>query len=125
MELCIKDWPELWSQLDVVLIHPCQVILPTFQEQMRMGEIMSCVWVFKGQYGLWKQLFIVGMRLVLLPIHRPSDKEKKQYAPGRNAEQVLVQKLLVSIRRVLKGLGDSDLSHSGPSSSPHSLIDTF
>lgn len=52
IELCIKDWPELWSQLGVVLIHPCQVLLLTFQKQRRMSEIISCVWVFKGQYGL-------------------------------------------------------------------------
>lgn len=54
---------------------------------------------------LWKQLSIVRMYLVLSPMHRPSDKGKKQCVLGRNAEQVLVQKLLASIRRVLKGRG--------------------
>lgn len=63
---------------------------------------------------LWKQLSIVHTYLVQSSMRRPSDKGKKQCVPGRNAEQVLVQKLLASIRRVLKGRGGEDLSSQWP-----------
>lgn len=66
IELCIKDWPELWSQLGVVLIHPCQVMLLTFQEQMRMNKIIR-VWVFKGQYRLCPNTVEAAVHSVHVP----------------------------------------------------------